>query len=84
MDTQIIVELLTSYSLDLSDKALADSIVNSFSKVFNNTPIWSLKGLTPLESTTRQKTTIIKDKEPGRNEPCPCGSGKKYKKCCGR
>jgi SWIM/SEC-C metal-binding protein len=21
---------------------------------------------------------------PGRNEPCPCGSGKKYKKCCGR
>ena len=84
MDTQILVELLTSYSLDLSDKALADSIVNSFSKVFNNTPIWSLKGLTPLESTTRQKTTIIKDKEPGRNEPCPCGSGKKYKKCCGR
>ena len=68
MDTQIIVELLTSYSLNLSDKALADLIVNSFSKIFNNTPIWS----------------IIKDKEPGRNEPCPCGSGKKYKKCCGR
>lgn len=22
-------------------------------------------------------------KEPGRNDPCPCGSGKKYKKCCG-
>lgn len=84
MDTQIIVELLTSYSLDLSNKALADSIVNSFSKVFNNTPIWSLKGLTPSESTARQKTTIIKDKEPGRNEPCPCGSGKKYKKCCGK
>jgi len=21
-------------------------------------------------------------KKPGRNEPCPCGSGKKYKKCC--
>lgn len=84
MDTQIIVELLTSYSLDLSNKALADSIVNSFSKIFNNTPIWSLKGLTPSESTARQKTTIIKDKEPGRNDPCPCGSGKKYKKCCGR
>jgi len=26
---------------------------------------------------------IIKGKEPGRNDPCPCGSGKKYKKCCG-
>jgi preprotein translocase subunit SecA len=24
------------------------------------------------------------DKEPGRNDPCPCGSGKKYKKCCGK
>ncbi|MDM8005027.1 MAG: SEC-C metal-binding domain-containing protein [Phycisphaerae bacterium] len=23
-------------------------------------------------------------KEVGRNDPCPCGSGKKYKKCCGR
>ncbi len=27
--------------------------------------------------------TVVKEKEPGRNEPCPCGSGKKYKKCCG-
>jgi preprotein translocase subunit SecA len=22
--------------------------------------------------------------KPGRNDPCPCGSGKKYKKCCGK
>lgn len=29
-------------------------------------------------------TTIVKDKKTGRNDPCPCGSGKKYKKCCGR
>lgn len=27
---------------------------------------------------------IVKEKKVGRNEPCPCGSGKKYKKCCGR
>jgi len=27
--------------------------------------------------------TVVKGKEPGRNDPCPCGSGKKYKKCCG-
>jgi len=26
---------------------------------------------------------VVKEKEPGRNDPCPCGSGKKYKKCCG-
>ncbi len=24
------------------------------------------------------------EKKPGRNDPCPCGSGKKYKKCCGK
>jgi len=24
------------------------------------------------------------DKKTGRNDPCPCGSGKKYKKCCGK
>ncbi|MDR2295816.1 MAG: SEC-C domain-containing protein [Clostridiales Family XIII bacterium] len=31
----------------------------------------------------RKAGTVIKDKAPGRNDPCPCGSGKKYKKCCG-
>lgn len=29
------------------------------------------------------KTTVVNEKKTGRNEPCPCGSGKKYKKCCG-
>ncbi|MFQ5600072.1 MAG: SEC-C metal-binding domain-containing protein [Candidatus Krumholzibacteriia bacterium] len=24
------------------------------------------------------------DKRPGRNAPCPCGSGRKYKRCCGK
>jgi len=33
--------------------------------------------------THKKSKTVIKDKEPGRNDPCPCGSGKKYKKCCG-
>ena len=27
--------------------------------------------------------TKIAEKKVGRNDPCPCGSGKKYKKCCG-
>ncbi len=27
---------------------------------------------------------LLKTQKPGRNDPCPCGSGKKYKKCCGR
>ena len=36
------------------------------------------------EDSSRVKTPFVKtEKEIGRNEPCPCGSGKKYKKCCG-
>ena len=26
--------------------------------------------------------TVVKEKKVGRNDPCPCGSGKKYKQCC--
>ena len=33
----------------------------------------------PPPSTPKQ---VVKSKKIGRNEPCPCGSGKKYKKCC--
>lgn len=35
----------------------------------------------PENNNSRPKTVIAKPKV-GRNEPCPCGSGKKYKKCC--
>jgi len=30
------------------------------------------------------KQPVRREKKIGRNDPCPCGSGKKYKKCCGR
>ena len=32
--------------------------------------------------TDRRETLKIDGKKVGRNDPCPCGSGKKYKKCC--
>ena len=35
----------------------------------------------------QRRVTVVnteKKKQPGRNDPCPCGSGKKYKNCCGR
>ena len=32
----------------------------------------------------KKSGTIIKGPKIGRNDPCPCGSGKKYKKCCGK
>lgn len=32
----------------------------------------------------KKSGTIVKPKKIGRNDPCPCGSGKKYKQCCGK
>ena len=35
-------------------------------------------------SASSKKPFVRKQTKVGRNEPCPCGSGKKFKKCCGR
>ena len=32
----------------------------------------------------KKSKTVVKGEKIGRNDPCPCGSGKKYKKCCGK
>ena len=47
-------------------------------KLQNNSRMWNNNGYTPLElGEIRANTQKV-----GRNDPCPCGSGKKYKKCC--
>jgi len=37
-----------------------------------------------LEEFTEDRTVVRGSGKVGRNDPCPCGSGKKYKKCCGK
>ena len=37
-----------------------------------------------LYKAQKKSMTVVKGKKIGRNDPCPCGSGKKYKQCCGR
>ncbi|MCR5281817.1 MAG: SEC-C domain-containing protein [Lachnospiraceae bacterium] len=37
-----------------------------------------------LYKEQKRSTTIVKEAKVFPNDPCPCGSGKKYKKCCGR
>ncbi len=39
---------------------------------------------TNKDDTLGAKPKVRKDDKVGRNDPCPCGSGKKYKQCCGR
>jgi SWIM/SEC-C metal-binding protein len=40
--------------------------------------------LTDLELLQNTPATVHVEKKAGRNDPCPCGSGKKFKKCCGK
>ena len=44
--------------------------------------IYSEEELKKLYKEQKESGTIRKGKKVGRNDPCPCGSGKKYKKCC--
>ena len=55
--------------------------------------LYTLKEWEPILTPERRKEItqefrtskmFVKEAEPGRNDPCPCGSGKKYKKCCGK
>lgn len=58
-----------------------DDFMNAYVNLANNTRKWSNKGKTPYELRNEQSIIVNKSKV-GRNELCPCGSGKKYKKCC--
>ncbi|SOC40870.1 SEC-C metal-binding domain-containing protein [Ureibacillus acetophenoni] len=71
-------------------------LVDALIILMNNTREWYLKGYTSLELSLQDKKGLssLSNKKGevihlhtlqkvGRNEPCPCGSGKKYKKCCG-
>jgi SWIM/SEC-C metal-binding protein len=40
--------------------------------------------ITDLDILLNPSKTVTAEKKIGRNEPCPCGSGMKYKKCCGK
>ena len=75
------------------NQALMDLVIH----LMNNTREWFLKGHTSAELGSQEKQTLrplpknnfnpskrMTKEKIGRNDPCPCGSGKKYKKCCGR
>ncbi len=78
----------TEVSLEYDKEKLYYNMVAAKADWLYELPIWD--ELLPKERRKelyreqKKSGTIIKDKKVGRNEPCPCGSGKKYKHCCGR
>jgi len=47
-------------------------------------PAYSASQVSPRGRAPEKRAPVRVEKKIGRNDPCPCGSGKKYKKCCGR
>ncbi|MDR0587129.1 MAG: SEC-C domain-containing protein [Treponema sp.] len=85
--------ILEEYGFVFHDSEESKKIFTLIVSAKNNTRIWENKGHTPEELyTINQKERLSKPREvainrpkkPGPNEPCPCGSGRKYKHCCGR
>lgn len=78
----------TVVSLAFDKEKLYKNMVAAKADWLYELPQW--KEIYPEEELKRiykeqkESGTIRKGKKVGRNDPCPCGSGKKYKKCCGK
>ncbi len=78
----------TEVSLDYEKEKLYRNMVAAKADWLYELPEWE-RLLTEEEREElyriqKRSTTVVKGKKIGRNDPCPCGSGKKYKKCCGK
>ena len=78
----------THVSLDFDNEKLYKNMVDAKADWLYELPEWddifSKEDQKKLYLEQKKSGTIIKPKKIGRNDPCPCGSGKKYKQCCGR
>ncbi|WP_243128256.1 SEC-C metal-binding domain-containing protein [Clostridium niameyense] len=69
----------------ISDKGLEEKINYCLIEANDRIGKWCLRGYSINEIKKKQKELYNKSynkQKIGRNDPCPCGSGKKYKKCC--
>ncbi|MGN0659624.1 MAG: SEC-C metal-binding domain-containing protein [Emergencia sp.] len=78
----------TAIDLDIDFEKLFFNMLKAEADYLYSIPAWKdvlseEKRLAIVKDFKRSKTVHV-EKKPGRNDPCPCGSGKKYKKCCGR
>ena len=76
----------TKVSLAFDKKKLYMNMVDAKADWLYELPMWDdiFDKETKRELYLEQKKsgTVVVGKKVGRNDPCPCGSGKKYKKCC--
>lgn len=72
--------------IQFSDASQQRETVRLILDLANHTRTWANRGFTPAEIQNRaeHEKAALQLRKAGRNDPCPCGSGKKYKQCCGR
>ena len=78
----------TVVSLAFDKELLYKNMVDAKAEWLYELPMWD-EIFTPekkkeLYLEQKKSGTVVKPKKVFPNDPCPCGSGKKYKKCCGR
>ncbi len=64
-------------------KAETVALMQRMTALMNRIPLWMNKGYSAEALMAMRRPRKVPPKV-GRNEPCPCGSGRKYKNCCGR
>ena len=78
----------TLVSLDFDTERLYKNMVDAKADWLYNLPQWDAiftkEKQEELYKEQKRSGIIVKGPKIGRNDPCPCGSGKKYKFCCGR
>lgn len=72
---------LEAYEIESEEEK--EILKEELKKLAMNVKRWTLKGHSEREIENKKKT-IKKENSIGRNDICPCGSNKKYKKCCGK
>lgn len=83
LDAQYIVFEFERRGIKFSKIEQVNRLIGLSIKVNNDTRKWSNKGWMPSELHIDETLLPITYDKVGRNDPCICGSGKKYKKCCG-
>lgn len=74
-------EFLTSYGIYFDAPKEESEFFSNVDGIIQNTRHFKYRGFKESEIAVK---TVVKEEKVGRNDPCPCGSGRKYKKCCGR
>ena len=78
----------TVVSLHFDIETLYKEMVEAKADWLYELPQWnnllSVERRKELYKEQKKSNTIVKEKKVGRNDQCPCGSGKKYKFCCGK